>query len=309
MIRVFHSPRYTVDIGDHVMPIGKFELVRQAMASMPFRFLEPEPASDADLLRVHTDDYVRAIASGEPRELAESQKFPWSPQLADSVRATNGGCIAALDAALDDGVAANLASGFHHAHADHGEGFCTFNGLVVALESALARGRITRALVIDLDLHYGNGTVSLLRDRPTFFNLSVYGNWYDRNRAYRDVTVDNAVDSHNCWSVPVPADSNGEAYLSLIEPALARALEAARPDAIVFQAGADPYREDPYSPLDVGHEDLRARDRMVFEAARAAGVPIAWVLAGGYTKDVSRVVEVHLNTARAALEVFPPAVT
>src|SRR5204863_5867807 len=113
------------------------------------------------------------------------QKFPWSPDLAEAVRLTNGGCIDALFAALDDGIAGNLASGFHHAHADHGEGFCTFNGLCVALERARAEGRIERALVVDLDLHYGNGTASLLATRPHLHNLSIYGNWYAKNRAYR----------------------------------------------------------------------------------------------------------------------------
>lgn len=301
-LRVFHSPRYEADIGEHVMPIRKFGLVRRAIeeSGQPVRVVEPEPATDEDLLRVHTPEYVRAIATGEPRVLAESQKFPWSPGLSEAVRWTNGGCIAALRAALEDGCAGNLASGFHHAHADHGEGFCTFNGLVVAWERARAEGRIRRALVVDLDLHYGNGTASLLAERPELFALSIYGNWYEKNVAHRDVTVGRSPDTANSWSVPVPGGAGGAAYLEIIERHLGPAIDRAAPEAILYQAGADPYREDPYSPLDLGHEDLLARDELIFRAARRRGIPVAWVLAGGYTPDVRKVVEVHVNTFRAA---------
>jgi acetoin utilization deacetylase AcuC-like enzyme len=306
LIRAFSSPRYVADIGEHVMPMRKFDLVPRAieLATLPIDFHEPERASDEDLLRVHTAEYVRAVATGEPRALAESQKFPWSTALAEAVRLTNGGCVAALYAALDRGVAANLASGFHHAHADHGEGFCTFNGLVVALERARAERRISRALVVDLDLHYGNGTASLLATKPELHNLSIYGSWYKDNRASSDVATERAVDTENCRSVPVPNGSNGATYLSLIEAELGPAIERAAPDVIFYQAGADPYREDPYSPLDVDIDALLERDRLVFRTAHAAGIPVAWVLAGGYTKEIAKVVAVHVNTVRAALDVF-----
>ncbi len=305
-MRVFHSPRYTADIGDHVMPIRKFDLVREAIvvSGLAVTVHEPAPVTDPDLLRVHSPEYVRAVATGEPKALAESQKFPWSSGLAGAVRHTNGGCVAALCAALEDGVAGNLASGFHHAHADHGEGFCTFNGLVVAAEHARAEGKIARALVVDLDLHYGNGTASLLASRPHLFQISLYGNWYKDNKAHRDVDHEAAPDTDNAWSAPIPNGTGGAGYLALVDEHVPRAIARSRPDVILYQAGADPYREDPYSPLDMGLEDLHARDARVFAMAKAAGVPVAWVLAGGYTKDISKVVAVHVNTARAALEVF-----
>lgn len=306
MIRTFFAEGFAADIGEHMMPMRKFALVKERILArgLPAQLTEPAPASDGDLLRVHTSEYVKAIATGEPRALAESQKFPWSHELAASVRLTNGAAVSAVSAALEDGVACALASGFHHAHADHGEGFCTFNGLVVALESARAAGRITRALVVDLDLHYGNGTASLLEARPELHNLSIYGSWYEANRASSDVASKHAVDTDNCRSIAVPNGANGEAYLAIIDAALGPAIERARPDVILYQAGADPYREDPYSPLDVGLEDLAERDRRVFDAAKRGGVPIAWVLAGGYTKDVSKVVEVHANTFAAAARIF-----
>jgi acetoin utilization deacetylase AcuC-like enzyme len=305
MNRVVHSQHYFADIGAHVMPIRKFGLVCDAIAEsgLPVRIDEPEPATDADLQAVHTAEYVRAVATGEPRALAESQKFPWSAALAEAVRWTNGGCITALRAALDDGICGNLASGFHHSHADHGEGFCTFNGLVVAMERLRTEGRLARALVLDMDLHYGNGTASLLASRPWAHQLSIYGNFYDQNRAIRDVRERVAGDTDNCRSIPVPAGTGGDEYLRILRGSLDDAIDRARPDVLLYQAGADPYREDPYSPLDLGHEDLAARDRYVFETARRRGLPVMWVLAGGYTKDVRLVVDVHVNTFRAAAAV------
>jgi acetoin utilization deacetylase AcuC-like enzyme len=309
VIQVFHSPQYHADLGTHIMPIRKFALVRERIEALglPIKIVRPEPVSDADLLRVHTLEYVTAIATGHPRALAESQKFPWSPQLAESVRWTNGGCIAALKAALQDGIAGNLASGFHHAHGPHGEGFCTFHGLIVALEHVRASGRDVRALILDMDLHYGNGTAALLRDRPWCYALSIYGNWYKQNLAYRDVTSERAEDTENSWSIPVPNGADGALYLKILADSLPGAIERARPDVLIFQAGADPYREDPYSPLDLGHDDLLARDRFVFELAKSLNIPCMWVLAGGYTKDIDKVVEVHVNTARAACAVYAPS--
>jgi acetoin utilization deacetylase AcuC-like enzyme len=300
---VVHSERYFADIGAHVMPMRKFALVREGIVStgLAVRFVEPAPVSDEALLRVHTPEYVRAIATGEPRARAESQKFPWSLALAAAVRYTNGGCIAALEAALSDGIAGNLASGFHHAHADHGEGFCTFNGLVVALEHVRAR-RPLRALILDMDLHYGNGTASLLASRLWAHQLSIYGNFYEANRAIRDVTERRAPDTENTFSIPISAGATGAAYLEILAAALGPAIDRARPDVLLYQAGADPYREDPYSPLDLGLDDLATRDRVVFETCRKRGLPVMWVLAGGYTPDIAKVVAVHVGTFRAAAE-------
>lgn len=305
-IPLFYDPRYEADIGDHIMPIRKFRLVAAAIQAegLSVDFRSPEPVSDEDLLRVHTPEYIEAIRTGEPRALASSQKFPWSPGLAEAVRWTNGGCNAAIFAALQHGVAGNLASGFHHSHSAYGEGFCTFNGLVVSLERARAEGKVKRALILDMDLHYGNGTASLLATRPDLHGLSIYGNWYKKNLAYRDVTAERAPDTDNAWSLPVPAGADGGLYLDILRGALGPAIDRARPDVLWYQAGADPYKEDPYSPLNLDHADLRARDEYVFETAKRLGLPVAWVLAGGYTKDTSKVVEVHVNTARAAVQVF-----
>ncbi len=305
MITAYYDPGYAAPIGDHVMPMRKFALLAEALAGEPgVRLVAPEPLREEDLLLVHTADYVRAVRTGEPRALAESQKFPWSPALYPSVLLTGGGCLAAARRALDDGVAAALVSGFHHSHADHGEGFCTFNSLVVAIDRLRADRKVERVAVVDLDLHYGNGTASLAPARPYLFNLSIYGNDYAGNRPYRDVEIRRHEDGPNHQSIALPNGCGRGGLLVAIENGLERLEAWGRPDLVLYQAGADPYREDPYSPLALDAADLRERDRHVFAWARAEQFPIAWVLAGGYTPDVSRVVEVHHNTFRAALDVF-----
>ena len=308
MVTAYYHPGYAAPIGKHVMPIRKFGLVADAVRAERLATLaEPAAVTEADLLRVHTPEYVEAVRTGEPRALAESQKFPWTPQLYPSVLLTGGGCLAACREALRTRRAgAALVSGFHHAHADHGEGFCTLNGLVVAIDALRASGEIRTAAVLDLDLHYGNGTASLLASRPYAFQLSIYGNDYANNTAYRDVTVRRHEDGENHRSAVLPAGCERATMLRVLDEQLTLLTSSAigKPDLLIYQAGADPYLEDPYSPLKLDHDDLLARDRRVFAFARDEGVPIAWVLAGGYTDDVTKVVRVHVNTFRAYREVF-----
>jgi acetoin utilization deacetylase AcuC-like enzyme len=304
VIVAFYHPGYAAPIGDHIMPIRKFALVADALRDAADVILkEPAPVSLQDLQRVHTDDYIEAIRTGEPRDLAETQKFPWSPELFPSVSLTSGGCLAAAREALRVGSSAALVSGFHHACADHGEGFCTFNGLVVSLEGLRAAGEIETAAVLDMDLHYGNGTATLAESRPWLFAASLYGNDYWRNVCYRDVSKRQHEDGENHVSFALPAGCDRAGLLEKLQEALPLSAER-QPDILLYQAGADPYFEDPYSPLKLNHSDLRERDRVVFQFARTQRIPIAWVLAGGYTEDVSKVVRVHLNTFAAWRSVY-----
>jgi acetoin utilization deacetylase AcuC-like enzyme len=301
VIIAYHHPGFAAPIGDHVMPMRKFQLVADGLAGRRgVRVEAPTPATEEALLRVHSRAYLDAVRTGEPRALAESQKFPWSPALWPSVLLTNGGALAATARALDDGLAAVLASGFHHAHADHGEGFCTFNGLVVAAEALRAAGRVGRVAVLDLDLHYGNGTASLCTTRPWLFSCSIYGNDYFQNKPYRDVENLRHTDGPNHLSFALPNGSGRAELLSALERGTAALLAWGRPDLVLYQAGADPYREDPYSPLELDLDDLRERDRLVFAWARQEGLPLAWTLAGGYTPEIGKVVDVHLGTFDAA---------
>jgi acetoin utilization deacetylase AcuC-like enzyme len=307
-MKLFHDSGFAAPLGEHIMPISKFALVADAIRDdFPEILIEsPAPITESDLLRVHSAEYVSAVRTGEPRALAESQKFPWSPELYPSVLLTNGGVLAAAQQALVSGSSGALASGFHHACADHGEGFCTFNGLVVAAESLRASGRIRTAAVLDLDLHYGNGTASLAASRPWVRALSIYGNDYWNNEPFRDVRTRHHEDGPNHFSVPlVPTGgSDRDTLLETLDQSLPWLIDGGVPDILLYQAGADPLRDDPYSPLDLNHADLMERDLRVFQFARSHRIPIAWVLAGGYTRDVRKVVEVHLNTARAWVTAF-----
>ena len=273
-LTLFYAPGFAAPIGKHIMPIRKFGLVADELSGVPgIEIREPEPVSPEDVQRVHTPEYLAAVQTGEPRALAESQKFPWSPALYPSVLLTSGGVVAAAREALKHGVSGALASGFHHSCADHGEGFCTFNGLVVALEKLRAEGAIRTAAALDLDLHYGNGTASLAATRPWLRALSLYGNDYAANVAYRDVTQRHHEDGPNHFSVPlVPGENDGANLLALLDKHLGWLLEDGPPDLLLFQAGADPYREDPSSPLDRDHDDLFQRDRKVFAFAKQHGI-------------------------------------
>ncbi|MEM8783773.1 MAG: histone deacetylase [Planctomycetota bacterium] len=310
---VFYHPDYAAPIGDdHTMPIRKFGLVAEALRrddTLAVGFREPTPITDAQLRSAHTPDYIEAVRTGHPRGLAESQKFPWTPPLFGSVKLTAAGmldaCRAALDPQNEHRAAAALVSGFHHAHADHGEGFCTFNGLAIAADALRDESQAERIAVLDLDLHYGNGTASLCAARPHLANLSIYGNDYRENTPYRDVSIKRHKDGPNHRGVALPNGADGDHLLTVLNaelPWLLTCFDGQPPDALIYQAGADPLRDDPYSPLDLGHSDLRTRDAFVFDFARRHGLPVAWNLAGGYTKDVSQVVDAHVNTFRAFFE-------
>jgi acetoin utilization deacetylase AcuC-like enzyme len=316
-VRAFYSPRYAAPLGKHRMPIRKFGLVADEVVKWPWvRLEEPGPLGEEDFLRVHDPQYIQAVKTGEPRKLAESQRFPWSPELYPSVCHTSGGLYAAALAALErGGAAAALVSGFHHSHRTRGEGYCTFNGLVTVGERLRKEGKIQRLAVLDLDLHYGNGTAQLAVTRPWLRTLSIYGNDYWEDTTYREVVPCRHQDGENHRSAALP---NGSGRDTLMET-LARETPwllgnspegspgSERPDLLLYQAGADPYFEDPYSPLTLNHEDLLARDEWVFRWAKEQGLPIAWVLAGGYTEDVSKVVRVHVNTFEAWRRVWRPA--
>jgi acetoin utilization deacetylase AcuC-like enzyme len=309
MIKIFYHPGYAAPIGQHRMPIHKFARVAEVLRNhsdpqLPQIQLEkPSPVTEEDLLRVHSQAYIDAVRTGEPRALAESQKFPWSPELFPSVLLTSGGLLAASREALKSRSSAALVSGFHHSHREHGEGFCTFNGLVVAAEALRSQGEIKKVAILDMDLHYGNGTALLARDRPWIQVLSIYGNDYWNNTPYRDVSIKQHKDGPNHRSAPLPARCDENTLIEIMNQNLKELLKA-EPDLLLYQAGADPYFEDPYSPLSLDHQALRNRDRKVFEFAREQGLPIAWVLAGGYTEDLSKVVEVHVNTFRAWKSVY-----
>lgn len=254
----------------------------------------PPPATDEDLLRVHEPGYVERVVEGrltaaEVRRLG----FPWSPQLVERSRRSVGGTLAAARTALAEGCAANLAGGTHHAFADRGEGFCVFNDAAVAARAlqadTRADTRVERVLILDCDVHQGNGTASIFEDDPTVFTFSLHGR---RNFPFHKEKSDLDVELE---------DGTGDVpYLELLESALERTLAVFPADLVIYLAGADPYHGDRFGRLALSREGLRRRDGMVFEACFDQDLPVAVVMAGGYAREVEAIIDIHAATLEEA---------
>jgi acetoin utilization deacetylase AcuC-like enzyme len=296
-MRVFHCDRYPVSLpGRHRFPMGKYRLLREALdregLARPADFCESSPVDLDELLLVHVREYVDAVARGtlEPAEVRRLG-FPWSEALVLRARASVNGTLAAARAALDDGIAGNLAGGTHHAFAEHGEGYCIFNDHAVAIRTLQMEGRIERAAVIDLDVHQGNGTASIFAGDPSVFTFSMHG---AKNYPFRK--------QKSCLDVDLPDGCADRDYLAALERHLPAALEGA--EVVFYQAGVDPLALDALGRLSLTHAGLRARDRMVLEAVRARSIPIVLTLGGGYARPLEASVEAHAGTYREARSVF-----
>jgi len=293
-MRAFTSARYAVDIGHHSYPMDKYRLVPErllrenVLASEDL--LEPEAATLDDILRVHTPEYVHAFVAGTLERKAMLRiGLPWSPALVRRAFAVIGGTIGAAHLALDDGVAVNLAGGTHHAFADHGEGYCIFNDMVVAMQRLRAEDAAHRFLVIDLDVHQGNGTAALCQADANAFTFSMHGDGNYPSRKER-----------SSWDIALPDGTADEQYLDVLATALPQILERCRPDSIFYQAGVDVLADDRFGKLALTMEGVGERDRLVSEFARRAGLPLVITLGGGYARDVRRIVEAHCQTVKGA---------
>ena len=294
---LWSSARYTFPLPTgHRFPIAKYELLRQRVVERrlvaPGQVREPPRAAGDVLRRVHTDDYVSRLTDGllAPDELRRLG-FPWSPALVErSYRAVGGTCESA-EAALADGIAMNLAGGTHHAFADRGEGFCVFNDVAVAVRLLQQERRIARAAIIDLDVHQGNGTHAIFAGDPSVFTFSMHG---DRN--YPFVKVPGSLD------VELVDGTGDDQYLALLRDTLPAVISAARPDLVIYLAGADPYVGDRLGRLGLTLDGLARRDAMVIGTCREVGIPVAITIAGGYGREIGDTVEAHLNTVRVALD-------
>ncbi len=311
-LHAWSSARYVIPLPDgHRFPIAKYALLRDRTIAegliAPERMHEPERASIDALRLVHTERYIASIVGGTLA--ADEQRrigFPWSPHLVErSLRAVGGTCEAAA-VALRDGIAINLAGGTHHAFADHGEGFCVFNDVAVAVRSLQGAGRIARAAIIDLDVHQGNGTHDIFAGDSSAYTFSMHG---ERNYPFRaaDAMVARSADSHlygvrvpGTLDIDLPDGTEDSEYLGLLAEALPRVLSSARPDLVVYLAGADPHEGDRLGRMRLTFAGLERRDSMVIEACRDVGIPVVITIAGGYGREIGDTVRVHLNTIRVA---------
>jgi acetoin utilization deacetylase AcuC-like enzyme len=300
---VYHD-RYDLHLGPHVFPSQKFRLIYEMLLQEGLAgeadFLRPDLARDQDILRVHTPEWVRKLKAGT---LTASEimllEVPYSPELVEAVWLAAGGTILAAQAALRDGFASNLSGGFHHAHPGHGEGFCAIHDVAVGIRKLQAERAIKKAMVVDTDVHHGNGTAAIFHDDPSVFTLSIHQlNNYPAHKppSSLDLHMDDGVED--------------EEYLGALIPAVEEALDKFQPEILFYVGGADPYGEDQLGGLSLTKEGLKQRDRRVFEEARRRGIPVATTLAGGYARRVEDTVRIHVNTILAAREVtraFPPA--
>ncbi len=303
MLRVSYTPRYYADIGEgHIFPIRKFELARDRLVregTLNTRdVIEPQPAPVADVLLVHTEDYVTRLRAGTltPREVRRLG-LPWSKALVRRSFLATGGTINAARWALEVGVGSNLAGGTHHAFPDHGEGFCVLNDVAVAIRVLRRDGIIKRAAVVDCDVHQGNGTATIFDGDPDVFTFSMHG---AKNYPL--------FKTHSSLDVELPDGMSDDEYLARLALHLPRVLATA-PDIVFYLAGADPYAGDKLGRLALTINGLRERDEYVLRACRSQTIPIATVMSGGYAADVSDTVEIHCNTIRAARAVFDSAQT
>jgi acetoin utilization deacetylase AcuC-like enzyme len=294
-MKAFYSDHFVIPLPEgHRFPIQKYALLRQAVIDggivAPENLLIPEPASDDQILYAHDADYLRRVIAGQ-LTVHEIRRvgLPWSPELVCRARRSVGGTIRACRAALQEGVAVNLAGGTHHAFRNHGQGFCLLNDMVIATRTMQAEGRLQRVVIIDCDVHQGNGTASITADDPNIFTFSIH---CEQNFPLHKEQSD--------LDIGLPKGTGDDAYLKALESGLQRSLEWADAELAIYQAGADPHEGDRLGHLALTHAGLSQRDRMVFDRCRQAGLPVAVVMGGGYGRRIQDTVKVHLETVRLA---------
>lgn len=323
--KLIYSEDYYLPIGAHVFPAEKYRLVYQRLLETGVAdgndFLTPQPATDQDILLVHTPQYVEKLKTGtlSAREELELE-IPYSQELVNAFWLAAGGSILAGECALRDKVCVNIGGGFHHAFPDHGEGFCMVHDVAVAIRRMQREDKISRAMTVDCDVHHGNGTAAI------FAGMRIPGNPLPsqsrpileartpkvRNAHAGEVFTISLHQENNypMWKPPssidvdLPDGTNDDDYLSWLDNALSSGLREFDPELICYIAGADPYREDQLGGLSLTIDGLKRRDTLVFEAARARDIPIMVTFAGGYAQQIEDTVTIHSNTVIAAREVF-----
>jgi len=297
-MKCFYADHFVLPLPDgHRFPMPKYARLRERLLIegiiRPEDFLSPPSVSDEDILRCHTSDYYERAKTGQLSE-AELRRigFPWTPQMIERSRRSSGATLAAARVALDgDGFAANLAGGTHHACRDHGEGFCVFNDAAITARALQAEGRVKRVVVIDCDVHQGNGTADITQGDSTIFTFSIHG---EKNFPFRKVPGD--------LDIGLPDGTTDDLYLELVYEGTRRAIMMSSPDLAIYIAGADPFEGDRLGKLKITKRGLIERDKIVFDLCEGAGLPVAIAMGGGYAPEIEDIVDIHLQTIRQAAE-------
>ncbi len=294
---VYHDG-YDLNLGSHVFPSQKYRLIRERLLAEGFAeagdFVEPPPAADEDILLVHQRGWVTRLKQGTLGALELMKlEIPYSPQMVNAFWLAAGGTTLAARLALEHGLGFNVGGGFHHAFPGHGEGFCAIHDVAVAIRKLQQERLIERAMVIDCDVHHGNGTAAIFASDPSVFTLSLH-QW----RNYPSIKPPSNLD------VDLEDGVGDQEYLDLLRAACRKAFAEFHPQLVMYVAGADPYRGDQLGGLNLSIEGLKERDRLVLDFSRQNGAPAVVTLAGGYALQLEDTVTIHSNTAKAAAEVY-----
>ena len=299
-MQVFYATQFVLALpAGHRFPMAKYQLLRDRLAleRPEVRLLQAEPASDGELALAHTPAYIEAISNGSVTDQAMREiGFPWSEAMGDRARRSVGATIAACRAAFNEGVAANIAGGTHHAYAGKGGGFCVFNDAAVAarlMQAEWGRSRPAplKVALVDLDVHQGNGTARIFQGDATVFTLSMHG---QKNFPFRKEASD--------LDVELPDGCRDEEYLQSLELALAELERRFEPGLVIYLAGADPHEGDRLGRLKLSWDGLEARDRRVFDWAFQRRIPLAFAMAGGYGLRIEDTVQAQINTFGVAAQ-------
>jgi acetoin utilization deacetylase AcuC-like enzyme len=293
---VFSNEYWMAETGKHVFPLQKYRLVYEnllAMGAKKENFLRPRPAPDEDVQLVHSARYLKRVKTGglSPAEL-KTLEIRYSPELVRFALLSVGGTVLAARKALECGLAVHIGGGFHHAFPDHGEGFCLLNDVAVAARKVVEDKLADRVMVVDCDLHQGNGTAAALAGLEEIFTLSIHQmDIYPSEKPLSTVDI-------GLWT------GDGDAkYMAELGARIPKIYKEFRPNIVLYLAGADPYEKDQLGGLALTKAGLKERDKLVIESARRLGIAVAVVLAGGYALDIKDTVDIHLNTVRIAQRV------
>ena len=294
-MKVFYSDYFVLPLPEgHRFPMAKYSMLRERITASgictPGELRVPRAVSDAEILRSHESGYLRRVVAGTlTRKEMRRIGFPWSERMVERSRRASGGTLGACFAALKDGFAANLAGGTHHAFADRGEGYCVFNDSAIAARAVQADGLVERVVIVDTDVHQGNGTAVILGGDPSVFTFSIHG---AKNFPFYKEESD--------LDVALPDGAEDGEFLEALEEGLEKALDESGARLAIYLAGADPFEDDRLGRLCVSKEGLAERDGLVLGSCRERGIPVAVTMAGGYARDVQDTVDIHFQSIERA---------